>query len=945
MTAVAAGYDHSVAVKHDGTVWSWGKGVNIAVQVSNLTDVVAIAAGLNGLTLALQKDGTVWAWGCNQYGELGNGTAGECQSVPTPVVGLSDVISVAAGYFFGSALRRDGTVWEWGLGLSTSGERFNRVTPVQSQGINGVTSLGAGGYTLAAVRGDGKAWNWQTGRSPEMLTSETTFKKVAVGGQHTLLLSAGQAVLAFGKNDAGQVGNGTTISQSSPTAIIQSPAIADIATGNGHSIAIDTAGGVWTWGSDTLGQLGRGLVTGQSTPAAVLGVSDAVYVSAGAEHSLAVTKDGAVWAWGGNKYGQLGDGTNTNRSFAQLVGELSNVRTVVSGTSHSLALLQDGTLMAWGSNYFGELGDGTNTYRSSPVKVQGLDSVSAIAASQQSLAVRRDGTVWSWGDNQSGKLGLGTITDNGGLGTYTLPTQIPGLAGIGSVAATLNTSYAVDTRGTAWTWGRVGLIESGAPVVIDGLTSVDTIAGGDSFGLAYRLDGSVWGWGSNANGQLGNLASQAHPAPLLSGVAQIAAGSASMAVLRKDGLVSAMGANNVGQLGDGTFAQRSVPGLVVRPGLTGFLNLKESTTFLAVPPALGVPFFVEGSGAISKSSASVTTTTKFNPADTGKSGAVFITASVPTGSALAQSATRATAAGSPHPNKAAATAASGFTLIQLTASGWQTVTNGQLIPYASGVLSDQLAAQTILNGTDTSTLKGAEFCVGYGTTASDMLANGNIRAVATIPGATTTTSCVVGGTLSVALSVLPGWNLLGNPVNQSIAVATQFGDPAKVTSVWKWDSVSAKWQFYAPNLSATELQSYAASQGYAVLSEIQAGDGFWVNAKTQADLGTLSGTAINLRQRSLSSGWNLVATASAITPQYFNLSLSTTPPTLGQIPINLTSLWAWDSAMSNWFFYAPNLEAQGGSSLAAYIAAQRYQDFEAGSKTLGNGVGFWVRRP
>ena len=952
MAAVAAGHGHSVAVKHDGTVWLWGAGANIARQVSNLTDVVSIAAGLNGLTLALRKDGTVWAWGCNQYGELGNGTAGGCQSVPTSVVGLTEVVSVAAGYFFGAALRRDGTVWEWGIGQGASGSMINRITPVQAQGITGAASLGAGGYTLAAVAGNGKAWSWQAGRPPELLNSDTPIKKAAVGGSHTLLLSTEQMVLAFGNNEAGQLGNGSTNSQYLPETIIRSPAITDIAAGNEHSIALDAAGAVWTWGSDTLGQLGRGLATGRSTPATVLGISDAVYVSAGAEHSLAVTKNGTVWAWGGNRYGQLGDGTTTNRSIAKLVDGLASVRTAIAANGHSLALSNDGTLMAWGSNYYGALGDGTNTYRFSPAKVLGLDRVSAIAANQQSLAVRQDGTVWSWGDNQSGKLGLGTIVDNGGLGTYTLPTQIPGLTGIRSVAATSSSSYAIDSRGTVWNWGRVGLIESATPAVIDGLASVDTIVGGDSFGIAYRLDGSVWGWGSNWNGQLGNLTSQARPAPLASGIVQIAAGSASITLLRRDGLVSTMGANSVGQLGDGTFAQRSVPGLVVLPGSAGFLNLKESTATLPVPPALGVPFFVEGSGVISASSASVTTTTKFNPIDQGKTGSVFITATVPSGAlgtaATAQTVLIASIPGEARPSRVAATTPpSGFTLIQLTPTGWKTVANGQLIPYTSGVLGDQLAAQTILNGTDTTNLKGAEFCVGYGTSAQDMIHNGNIRAVATIPGTTTTTtsSCVVGGTLSVALGVLPGWNLLGNPVNQSIAVTDRFSDASKVTSVWKWDNATAKWQFYAPGMNAAELQNYAASQGYAVLSEIQAGDGFWVNAKMQADLGTLSGAAINLRQSSLASGWNLVSTASATTPQDFNLSLTTTPPTLGQVPVNMESLWAWDSVQSNWFFYAPSLEAAGGSALANFIAAQRYQDFATGSKTLGNGVGFWVRRP
>jgi hypothetical protein len=187
--------------------------------------------------------------------------------------------------------------------------------------------------------------------------------------------------------------------------------------------------------------------------------------------------------------------------------------------------------------------------------------------------------------------------------------------------------------------------------------------------------------------------------------------------------------------------------------------------------------------------------------------------------------------------------------------------------------------------------------------------------------------------------------LLGNPVNQSIAVASKFGDSAKVSSVWKWDSTAAKWQFYSPSLSATELQSFAASQGYAVLSEIQPGDGFWVNAKTQADLGTLTGAAINLRQSSLASGWNLVSTASAITPQDFNLSLSTTPPTAGQVPLNMTSLWAWDSAQSQWYFYAPSVEAQGASVFSSYNNGQGYGDFATSGKKLGNATGFWVRRP
>ena len=130
-----------------------------------------------------------------------------------------------------------------------------------------------------------------------------------------------------------------------------------------------------------------------------------------------------------------------------------------------------------------------------------------------------------------------------------------------------------------------------------------------------------------------------------------------------------------------------------------------------------------------------------------------------------------------------------------------------------------------------------------------------------------------------------------------------------------------------------------------MLREIAGGDGYWVNAKTQADLGLLSGPVINLRQSSLASGWNLLTTANTITPQGFNLSLSISPPVAGQLPVNLTSLWAWEGALSRWYFYAPSLDGKGGSALVDFIARQGYLDFGRVGKTLGDGTGFWVNRP
>jgi hypothetical protein len=474
------------------------------------------------------------------------------------------------------------------------------------------------------------------------------------------------------------------------------------------------------------------------------------------------------------------------------------------------------------------------------------------------------------------------------------------------------------------------------------LNNVVSITAKFSQNYAARIDNTIWTWG---NDQLTPIQ--------VSGFrgTEVAAGGNQALALKADGSVASVGLNTSGQLGDGTFASRASPVLVVAPNANEFLNLR-GVSVDRVDAAQGIPFFVASNGDVSSLSASVATTTKFNPVDSGKSGSVYVTAMVPAGSLgttpIGDNPNKRIFAA--QPRQLAATSTCGapvnpLTLIQLTPTGWQTVVNGQLIPYASGVLGDQLATQTILNGTDTTTLKGAEFCVGYGTNAQDMINNGNIRAVATIPGATSTSSCVVGGTISVGLNASAGWNLLGNPINQSIAVANKFGDPTKVNSVWKWDAAKGNWQFYTPDLSSEALQSYAISQGLSVLNEINSGEGYWVNARTAADFGTLCGNSINLRQSSLSSGWNLVSTASPVSAKDFNLSLSTTPPTAGQVPINMTSLWAWDANQSNWYFYAPILEAQGGSALSDYISSKSYKDFISSGKTLDKGIGIWVKRP
>jgi alpha-tubulin suppressor-like RCC1 family protein len=361
--AIAAGYQHSLAVKSDGTVRAWGwntfgqlgdgtptNPTTPAVNptpgpVVNLAGVVAVDAGYYH-SLALKSDGTVWAWGAGNYGQLGDGTTPTARSTPGPVVNLTGVVAAAAGSYHSLALKSDGTVWAWGdwggdppvaqlrKGRTTTFSTSSS-TPVQVVNLSGVVALAAGEYYSLAVKSDGTVWAW-------------------------------------GDNDLGQLGDGTTEPRITPVQVVNLTGVVAVAAGSLHSLALKSDGTVWAWGSNYSGQLGDGTTTDRSTPGPVGNLTGVVALAAGHHHNLAVKSGGTVWAWGDNYYGQLGDGTTTIRSTPGPVENLAGVVAVASDGEHSLALKSDGTVRAWGWNIWGALGDGTTTNRSTPGPVTGL---------------------------------------------------------------------------------------------------------------------------------------------------------------------------------------------------------------------------------------------------------------------------------------------------------------------------------------------------------------------------------------------------------------------------------------------------------------------------------------------------------------------------------------------------------------------------------------------
>jgi alpha-tubulin suppressor-like RCC1 family protein len=364
----------------------------------------------------------------------------------------------------------------------------------------------------------------------------------------------------WGANEQGQLGNGTTTSSDLPGPVTGlGDGVATISAGSNHSLALMTSGAVVAWGENGSGQLGNGTTNGPetcpsgfssvacaTTPGAVSGLAGVRAISAGGGSSFALLKVGTIMSWGSNFAGALGDGETTDSALPVAVSLPSRAKAVSSNGPHTLALLGIGKVMAWGDNEYGQLGDGTHTgpetcasagtstvpCSKTPVVVSGLRGVVAISAGDDhNLALLKDGTVMAWGANNDGQLGDNTTTDSD------MPVHVSGLSGVKAISAGGFHSLALLNDGTVMAWGDNGngqlgdgtIVNKHVPVPVTGLSGVTSISAGLAHSLALLGDGTVMAWGWNENGQLGNGAPHGEstlPLPVLTlaGVATISAG-------------------------------------------------------------------------------------------------------------------------------------------------------------------------------------------------------------------------------------------------------------------------------------------------------------------------------------------------------------------------------------------------------------------------------------
>ena len=538
---VAAGGEHAMALRSDGTVSVWGfSNSNQTAIPSGLDNVVKVAAGA-WQCLALKADGTVVAWGGNYSGE---------GSVPS---GLSDVVDIASAGAFNVAVKSDGTVVAWGKNTAGVGEA------TVPSGLSNVVAVATGQQHTIALKADGTVTGWGDNfygqaTPPGGLGNVIA---VAVGALHSLALKADGTVVAWGSNTDGQA----TV----PSGLAN---VIAIAAGQQHSAALKADGTVVVWGVDTNGvrtgatTLTRGvsLASGLSyfgvllrdtadevAPVIVTAMAPRTVVNRGQSLVLTAMVSGATsYQWkrnglsisGATQSGYVVPSAQPWRDagWYQLVA--SNA---VGATKSAVMFLNVATTPAqvagFGANFGGVL---------SPAA--GLSAVTGLSAGYDTaVAAKADGTVVSWGFDHLGGMvppsGLADVVaissgfnhalalrSDGSLVGWGDPRPMPpsGTSGCVAISAGPYHTLALKADGTVLAWDTEDYY--GRSAVPSGLQNVVSVAAGFYHSLALKADGTVVGWGANWYGEI-------EPPAGLSGVIAITAGYGFSGALKGDGTV------------------------------------------------------------------------------------------------------------------------------------------------------------------------------------------------------------------------------------------------------------------------------------------------------------------------------------------------------------------------------------------------------------------------
>lgn len=347
LVEVAAGGGHACSLTSDGRVLCWGLSDSgqlgdgtmtgdtaqpaprevcaDAACVAPLSNAVQLTAGTHHVCV-VTNSGAAMCWGDNAFGQLGDESEDD-RAAPQVVVGLAqDVAAIEAGAFHTCAVTTAGGVLCWGSNVSSQlgdGTNVSRSAPTQVIGL------------------------------------ESGISAIAMGGYHTCALTDGAAVLCWGDGLHGQIGDGDTQNRTEPVAVsgLQSSVVA-LTGGLWHTCALTDDGAATCWGRNNAGQVGDGTTTNRTTPVGVTGLTGSVAaIDGGSDYTCAALTAGGARCWGDNTFGQLGDGATTERHAPAEVLQLDGVLASISaGEWHTCALAGANEVSCWGMNLWGQLG-------------------------------------------------------------------------------------------------------------------------------------------------------------------------------------------------------------------------------------------------------------------------------------------------------------------------------------------------------------------------------------------------------------------------------------------------------------------------------------------------------------------------------------------------------------------------------------------------------------
>jgi len=252
-----------------------------------------------------------------------------------PVPFLARQVSAGRGHT--AAIKTDGSLWAWGdNGNGQLGDGTITTYEYQSNGVNGE-------YIV-----DNNNKN-----TPTRIGTETNWASVSAGYEHTMAIKTDGSLWAWGRNDCGQLGDGSFTDRSTPTRIGIETNWASVSAGSDYTIAIKTDGSLWAWSRNNRWQLADDTITNRSAPAQIGAETNWASVSAEGDRSIAIKKDGSLWAW------SYGYNYTTLQNVPTRIGTETNWASVYDGGDYTMAIKKDASLWAWGSNYYGQLGDGT----------------------------------------------------------------------------------------------------------------------------------------------------------------------------------------------------------------------------------------------------------------------------------------------------------------------------------------------------------------------------------------------------------------------------------------------------------------------------------------------------------------------------------------------------------------------------------------------------------